>query len=167
MEEKGNSLELAESRHAIDLVPTWEAQWWWFAVGALVLVLLVLLVFLLMRKKPVVDLLKERREAYMEAKAALAGDKGGDARKTAIRVSLILRRYLARSMGEPALYETHEEFISRHEALNGLPEDVRGEVGACFAKLAAEKYAPEGQIAREPMGTLAEGAALLERMHGA
>lgn len=165
--EKTNSLELAETRDAIDLVPTWEPQLWWFIVAAAVVVIFVGGLLLLLRKKPKVDLLKEKREAYREAKLAFGEKESGDARENAIKVSIILRRYLARSMNEPALFETHEEFVARHDGLKDLPEDVRSETGALFSKLAAVKYAPDDIAQLEIAGAHAEGSALLERIHRA
>lgn len=165
MEGKVKSLELAESRDAIELVPTWEPQLWWFFAGAGVIAAIVLLLVLLLRRKTVIDAMKDKREAYLEARAAFGSQEPVDARETAIRVSMILRRYLARSMNEPALYQTHEEFISRHDGLKDLPEDLKSEVGAFFSKLAAKKYAPDDIAGVEAQGTVAEGAALLERIH--
>lgn len=167
MEEKANSLELAESRDAIGLVPTWEPQLWWFFAAAAVIAVAVVLLILLLRKKPKVDLLKEKREAYQEAKTAFGAKESGDARENAILVSMILRRYLAKSMKEPALFETHEEFVARHDGLKDLTEEVRSAVGAFFSKLAAVKYAPDDIAVGEAQGTHAEGAALLERIHRA
>ena len=167
MEKKGKSLELAESRDAIDLVPTWDPQLWWVLAAVAVIAALVLLVVFLLRRKPVVDASKEKREAYLEAKAALSGDEVTEPGESAIRVSMILRRYLARSMNEPALFETHEEFIARHDGLKDLPDALKSEVGDFFSKLAADKYAPDDHVSMEANTTHAEGAALLERIHSA
>ena len=167
MEKKGKSLELAEPRDAIDLVPTWDPQLWWVLAAVAVIAALVLLVAILLRRKPVVDASKEKREAYLEAKAALSGDEVTEPRESAIRVSMILRRYLARSMNEPALFETHEEFIARHDGLKDLPDALKSEVGDFFSKLAADKYAPDDHVSIEANTTYAEGAALLERIHSA
>ena len=41
MEKKGKSLELAESRDAIDLVPTWDPQLWWVLAAVAVIAALV------------------------------------------------------------------------------------------------------------------------------
>jgi hypothetical protein len=167
MEKKGKSLELAESRDAINLVPTWDPQLWWVFAAVAVIAAFVLLVAILLRRKPVVDASQEKREAYLEAKAALSGDEVTEPGESAIRVSMILRRYLARSMNEPALFETQEEFIARHDGLKDLPDDVRSAAGAFFSKLAADKYAPDDHVSIESNTTYAEGAALLERIHSA
>ncbi|QTN34129.1 hypothetical protein HZ994_17995 [Akkermansiaceae bacterium] len=166
MEETRNSFELVESRDAIELVPRWEAQAWWFFAGGGLILAVVLTVVVLRRKKSVADPHRERREAYREAKEDFREAQGGGVRDAAIRVSVILRRYLARSLGEPSLYETHEEFISRHDALNSLPGDVRDEAAQFFGRLAALKYAPVPPDA-EPAAIRDGGLELLERMHAA
>ena len=166
MEQNEYSLELVETRDAIDLVPSWELQTWWYFAAAAAVLAIVVLVLLLKRGKTVPDPYKEKREAYNEAKAEFTKPAGTDARTEAQRISVIIRRYLARSMGEPALFETHEEFVSRHEALSGLPEDVRESVGAFFANLAALKYAPTVPDA-DPTGIHIGGLELLERVHTA
>lgn len=167
MEEKAKSLELAESRDAIDLVPTWDPQLWWVFAAVAVIAAIVLLVVLLLRRKPVVDASKEKREAYLEAKAALSGDAVTEPRESAIRVSMILRRYLARSMNEPALFETHEEFIARHDGLKDLPDALKSEVGNFFSILAAAKYAPDDIVSVDANSSHTAGAAILERIHSA
>jgi hypothetical protein len=167
MEVKAESLELAESRDAIELVPAWEPQLWWFLVAAAIIMALVLLLLLLLRKKPKVDPLKAKREAYREAKVAFGEKESGDVRENAIQVSMILRRYLAKSMKEPALFETHEEFVARHDGLKDLPEEVRSDVGLFFSKLAAIKYAPDDIVGLEMRGVHGEGSELLERIHRA
>jgi hypothetical protein len=167
MEEKGNSFELVESRDAIDLVPRWEPQAWWFFAASAVVAVAILAFLLLRRKKPAVDLSKEKREAYFEAKSDLGKLGDVDLRDTTIRVSIILRRYLARSMNEPALFETHEEFIARHYGLKDLPDDMRSEVGGFFSKLAAFKYAPDDIGSGNAHEIHADGTALLERIHRA
>jgi len=165
MEDKENSFELVESRDAIDLMPRWEPQAWWYFAAAGIILALVLLVVFLKRKKTVADPHREKREAYNAAMAEFREGAGGGLRETAVRVSGILRRYLARSMQEPALFETHEEFVSRHDALKDLPEEVRQEVAVFFARLAEVKYAPE--TPHEGWQEIqAGGLELLERIHG-
>lgn len=166
MEETDNSFKLVESRDAINLVPRWEPQAWWYFAAAGAILSLVLLVLFLMRKKVVTDPGRDKREAYAAAKAAFGKGAAADAREAAVTVSEILRRYLAGSLREPALFETHEEFISRHDALKDLPEDIRGSVAAFFAQLAGLKYAPVAQHA-DPAAIHAGGLQLLERIHSA
>lgn len=166
MEGNANSFELVESRDAIDLVPRWEPQAWWFFTTAGLVISLILLVVVLKRKKSASDPHRERREAYNEAKKDFQKLEDGGVRDAAIRVSVIIRRYLAKSMGESALFETHEEFISRHDALKDLPEDVRKAVADFFNRLAALKYAPVSPD-ELPAGIYGDGLKLLERIHAA
>jgi len=163
MEEKENAFELVESRDALDLVPTWEVQAWWFLAAGLALLILALVLFFLRRKKVFLDPHKEKREAFAAAKERLETMEQVGSRETATAVSLALRGYLARSMNEPALYETHEEFIGRHEGLKDLPEDIRLETGAFFNHLASMKYAPEDMPTEGNVRE--EGLALLERIY--
>ena len=165
MEEKENAFELVESRDALELVPTWEVQAWWFLAAGSALLVLALLIFLRRRAKVSPDPHKEKREAYAAAKAELAAIAESGSREMATAVSIALRKYLARSLNEPALFETHEEFIGRHEVLKDLPEDVRAETEAFFGKLAGMKYAPEDMPVD---GSRPEdGLAVLERIHKA
>jgi hypothetical protein len=165
MEENQNSLELVESRSALELVPAWEPQAWWFFAAVALVILLLLLVHLFRSRKKVEDPDREKREAYKEAKADFHGHVAGNFREAAAWVSMVLRRYLARSMGEPALFETHEEFVSRHDGLKDLPDDVRREVGDFFTILAALKYAPEEGAPVTAEEITAGGTDLLERIH--
>ncbi len=167
MDEAKDSLELIDTPKDIELVPTWQVEAWWFFVAAGLIVLVVAFILFLKRKRPTHDPLREKREAYSEAEAALsvAGERGS--RETAIEVSLILRRYLARSLNEPALFETHEEFIARHDGLASLPEDVRNATGEFFERLAALKYAPEEASAEASSALVTDGKVLLERIYQA
>lgn len=165
MEETSKNLELVESREAIELVPTWEPQFWWIFAAMMVVFTVGFFVVLFLRKKPVFNASKEKSEAYLEAKVAFSECDELGPRESAIRVSMILRRYLARSMNEPALYETHEEFIARHDSLKDLPNDLKCGVAALFSKLAALKYAPDDIVNVEAQSTYAEGGSLLERIH--
>ena len=165
MEDKENTFELVESQDALKLVPAWELQAWWFLAAGGVILALALLIIFLKRKKVSHDPHKAKREAYIAAKAELESIPESGSRETATAVSLALRGYLALSMNEPALYETHEEFIGRHEGLKDLPEEIRSETEAFFGKLAAMKYAPEDMPVD---GNIREGGLnMLERIHQA
>jgi len=86
---------------------------------------------------------KLRRLAYESALRALNQAQAESGREAATVSSLVLRRYLATVSGDPALFETHEEFISRHDALTSLPEEARQAAVAGFDRLASLKYAKE------------------------
>jgi hypothetical protein len=60
----------------------------------------------------------------------------------ATSVSLILRKYLSSVFSNPSLFETHEEFISRHDALTGIKSSSRQMLSSHFDNLVKLKYAP-------------------------
>ena len=157
------NFELVEGNEAIRMVPALEPHLWWFFSGV-ILIFGILGCFLLIRKKRVVhDPSRLRHEAYEQARAALAQVSAEDL-ESAIEVSFILRRYLSLSFEEPALFETHEELISRHDALSAFPDNLRREIGDFFAKLASCKYTL-GDTSENFAEITVEGTALLERMH--
>lgn len=167
MAEDENSFELIESGDAMELLPQREIPVWWVGGGIVVLLVLVSLFLSLRGRGRVVDPLLVEREAYRRAKEGLGGLGTEGVRETAVIVSQVLRRYLADALGEPALFETHEEFVSRHDGLKDLPEEVRFETGEFFSQLAEVKYAAEVPVGCDSAKMVEGGLRLLERMHGA
>lgn len=167
MAESNTKYELAESHEAIDLVPTWELEWWWIALPVAALVMVGLLGYFLLRKTRTEDPNKNKREAFQQALSELAQLDASLGKENVIMVSLAMRKYLAKSMNEPALYETHEEFIGRHDAIKDLDENLKSEISAYFTQLAAIKYGPgEGEDIH--VDVLKQSAInLLERIHSA
>ncbi len=62
--------------------------------------------------------------------------------EVATRTSLILRHYLALSLEDPALYETHEEFLLRSDSLQNIPRGARERLAPLLSELASAKYGP-------------------------
>lgn len=62
-------------------------------------------------------------------------------RPCSLKLSLLLRGYLAGSAQDTALYETQEEFTQRMDALAGVPDTVRPETRTLLDELASYKYA--------------------------
>ncbi len=164
MREDGNRLVLQESTAPVELLPAFGLWPWWLAVSILALATIAVLVFLKTRKPATVEIGKIRETAFREALAALETTTAEDARGAAVLSSLALRKYLSVAASDPALYETHEEFISRRDALQPLTAAARAAADAGFSRLAALKYAPEipGTPAAE---VTAESRALLETLH--
>jgi hypothetical protein len=107
-----------------------------------------------------------RNLAYSEASGGLARIAATQARDAAVQASLILRKYLSLAVNDPALFETHEEFIARHDALSALTDSARNACESGFASLAALKYAPQiPDLA--PAAVVSEARALLETLHHA
>ena len=146
-----------------------------WAAAALTILLLALLAWFATRPKTKApNLAAERRAARDRAAAGLQALAQAapppDARQAAVRASLELRRYLAVASGDPALFETHEEFITRQDSLACLDEAARAACSTGFARLAKLKYAPlETSAAGETLPTptlLAEDClSLLDTLH--
>ncbi|WP_193213091.1 DUF4381 family protein [Luteolibacter marinus] len=139
--------------------------WAWIAIAlvALGLVGLVIVLARKQRKSPAENARAAVEEAYRQACSELNSTPSGSIQEIATRVSVILRRYLATAAKDPALFETHEEFIARHAALSGYPEDLRATTAEGFSHLARLKY---GRDATGSPDVLLTGARqLLDRLH--
>ena len=167
MADSKTKFELADSHEAMDLVPNWELEWWHIVLSASILILAIFLGYLFLRKSKIQYPNQSKLLAYQDALSGLEKLDASIGKENVIIVSLVLRQYLAKAMNEPALYETHEEFIGRHDAIKGLSEDLKLEITNYFSKLAAIKYGPdEGAVA--DVDTLKQGAIkFLERIHSA
>ena len=64
-------------------------------------------------------------------------------RECALRLSMVLRSYLAGQTQDPALYETHEEFSQRMDSLVHVPQNCQCETRDLLEHLAEFKYAGE------------------------
>lgn len=151
------ALELRDTLPAGPLLmePGW--PWWVWVLGAIATVgLLVIPIWLVFCDKPRKEALltKQGDNAYQEALAGLASIEQDPDHDPATLASAILRRYLTIISRDPTLFETHEEFLSRHSALEHYPEDLRKHISEAFTQLAGLKYdkdrtAPVEAISRE------------------
>ncbi|MEY3898337.1 MAG: hypothetical protein RLZZ214_3858 [Verrucomicrobiota bacterium] len=164
MNEKAGKFELMEPPSPEALVPDSWFEPWMLAVA--VIVVLAVLAFLLLRKKKAIpfDPQAAREAAHTEAAGALAQIDSTHARDAAVQASLILRKYLSLAAGDPALFETHEETLSRHEAFNGFSDEARHAAGSGFSRLAALKYSPAPPDVA-PSTVITESNSLLEILH--
>jgi hypothetical protein len=140
-------------------LPTWA----WLAIAGAALALVALTVFLRRDKRAAADPALAREQAYRAAVTELEAPPAGGMQEAATRVSIALRRYLAAVAGDPALFETHEEFVARHEALARYPEDLRKTTAEGFSHLARLKYGREAS--GDPATLLAAARQLLDRLH--
>lgn len=164
MNEKSGSFELLEPASPESLIPDTPIEPWMIGAGVLVLVLLIVALVALKSRKPVVSSASVRDAAHREAVSELETIAATDARGAAVQSSMILRKYLVAAANDPALYETHEETISRHEAFKGFSEEARLTTQGGFTRLAALKYAPEiPDVATS--NVIGESRALLETLH--
>jgi len=145
---------------------------WWLPhilIGATILVALILAAVLLVRMKNrprPVDPAKMREQARLKAVATLESARGTAAtpREAAVLASLALRDYLACAADDPALFETHEEFIARRDSLASLHEKARDAAAAGFSHLASLKYAAEPPASTAPE-VIESARALLHELH--
>lgn len=139
--------------------------WAWGLIGLLAVAAIAGLIALILRRKPkgFVNPEAVRQEAYRRAMAELEGGAGQSIQEAATKVSIALRRYLAVVSGDPALFETHEEFVARHESLASYPEDLRASTAEGFSHLARLKYGPEAS--GDPVALYTAARQLLERLH--
>jgi len=145
---------------------------WWLPhilIASTILLALILIAVLLIRAKNrprPVDLSKVREEARLKAVATLESARSSTAtpRDAAVLASLALRDYLARAADDPALFETHEEFIGRHDSLAALHEQARDTAAAGFSHLASLKYAAEPPASTAPE-VIESARTLLDELH--
>lgn len=163
MSETNNGFKLLEPAPPVSLLPD-SGLWPWFLAGGILLVIGIAIMIFVRTRKQTMDPHAARKAAFAEASTALQNSAPENARDAAIQSSLILRKYLAVAAADPALYETHEEFISRHDSLSALSPAARAAAESGFTALAALKYAPEIPDAA-PAAVVADSRALLETLN--
>jgi len=164
MDDETTGLKLLEPEAPEALVPETLLQPW--MIGVLIVILGIWIGIWLSRKgraaRPDPSLI--RNAAYREAVASLDAIRTDDSRDAAVQSSLVLRKYLAQAVADPALYETHEEFLARHESLADLTETAKLAASEGFSRLAAIKYAPESP-SQASSETVTESRSLLDTIH--
>lgn len=164
---ESDSLQLRELIPAEPFIQSPGWPWWAWVAIALVVIGLVLLVRLLVKKNeaqspPDLRLISDQAFQLAMEKIDLAG-KQSAIQSAATTCSEAIRRYLATVTSDPSLYETHEEFLGRHESLNGFPVEARNAASTGFDRLAQLKYA------KAPTGDASsiadEGRSLLKQLH--
>lgn len=87
-------------------------------------------------------------------------------RECSLRVSMILRTYLAGQTHDPALFETHEEFSRRMDSLAAVPAACREQTRELLESLAEYKYAGgEKQDPLQVNAMVTQARDLLHRIH--
>ena len=164
MEEQPTSLELSDIPNIRQLIPSPALSWWvWAALATVCIVLAVTLVIALKSRKSKPAML--RQIAFLEAMASLEKARLITAPVAlATAESLAIRRYLASSIADPSLFETHEEFLSRHQALATLPEITRQKIAREYDHLARMKYAPM-ETQQDISELVTQMIQLLEHLH--
>ena len=161
--EDSDFYQLRDAIPADPFLPGPEIPWWiWILVALAAIGVAALLIGILRRPKhrPLVDLSAARRKALAALEAI---DPSNRAAEVATEISLLLRRFLADTLGDPALFETHEEFLSRQATLDGLPDDQRQQTRNHFATLARLKYGPDTET--DTSSLLTEARNLLQNLN--
>jgi hypothetical protein len=162
MEENAPSLELYDIPEVQDLIPRFWIPWWAWLVAVLLCLAMYAIVRAIRRHqgRP-----QNEDEAYQRALRSLEEAKSiTHIVALATAISLIMRRYLSLALADPSLFETHEEFLSRHQALAAVPDDLRRSLTDFFSTLCRYKYAPSGS---EVDGSLLvpQASSLLQQLH--
>lgn len=139
-----HSFELMEPKHPEALVPASQMEpWVWPVALGLVLILLAVWFIFFRKSGAGQDLHALRKQAYQTAASAFESLHPSYARDAAVQCSLILRRFLSIAAADPALFETHEEFVSRQDSLDRLTPEARVACASGFTRLASLKYAAD------------------------
>jgi hypothetical protein len=143
MSEETLNFSLREPVSPEALVPDSRLEPWMIFVTIATILIITLAVFAIRRRQQTArsQPAAARDAAYALACAALEKTAPLGARDSAVQSSLALRTYLASAAADPALFETHEEFIGRHDSLKALTENVRQAAENGFNRLATLKYA--------------------------
>lgn len=109
----------------------------WFFIASLVIAGIFLLIWRLRRKHAPAPL---TQEVIALKKLEELEQQLPPLRECSLRLSLILRSYLTGETQDPALFETHEEFSHRLDALSKVPEDFQYDTRFLLEGLADLKY---------------------------
>ncbi len=167
MEGAPHNFQLLEPPSPEALVPDSRLEAWMVVVVVAGLLVLALVAFFILSRKnhtPVNPAIA-RNAARAEAAAALeAVSTAASARDAAVQCSWIIRKYLSIAAGDPALFETHEEYLSRHEALRNFTPEARSAAEKGFSRLVRLKYASSRPDV-ETAAVVSESRSLLETLH--
>lgn len=161
-----DALQLRELVPVDSLVvePGW--PWWLWALIAITVTLIVVVIVLITRDKTALSAARkpvDHSAAYRRAVDEIEESSKLPAQEGATRISGAIRLYLATVCGDPSLFETHEEFLSRHQALQSFPEETRERVSTLLCQLASMKYdQPRNEVA-PTMGQ--QSRAVIDQLH--
>ncbi len=137
------------------------------SLAGLLLLLLMLAALYLTRKKSKEAPAPSAQEIAMAALQALAEDSKrlSSRPQLSIALSLILREYITHETQDPALFETHQEFSQRFDALSHLAIKSKRATHLLLEKLADYKYAGEYALSlEESHQAIEETRALITRI---
>lgn len=137
--------------------------WAGIGIASFALITLLILAFRSRRSSPPGTTAYSPEHYLRIAREALEKTPLHPIQAAATHVSLSLRHYLAAVSKDPALFETHEEFVARHEALKNYSVENRELTQTLFHRLARLKYGsnPVG----DPQSLVSDARNLLEQLH--
>lgn len=114
----------------------------WLLWGSIVGVIIVagILVYLLLKKRKHTHPAPTAEEIALQRLEALKTQQP-NLRTCSLELSMILREYLTGKTEDPALFETHEEFSRRLDALSAIPRECQYATRMLLEKFAELKYA--------------------------
>ena len=125
-------------------LPAMEISWWGWVILGMLCALIPCILFRYLSSRPDPDSVDG--SSYSDSRAALEQVlphlEELSLAEVSANVSLILRNYLTRTFKDQALYETHEEFVLRSDALQDLPHGARARILPLLSTLANAKYTP-------------------------
>ncbi|TAG09564.1 MAG: hypothetical protein EAZ42_06350 [Verrucomicrobia bacterium] len=133
-------------------------------IAVLILAIAIAAILFWKNRKRAIDPHAEQKRAFKQASEALNRLTEMDTRASALSASHILREYLEQSERDSALFETHEEFSLRADALGHLGEQTRTHLYNYFAKLSRCKYASD-LPPMQPSAIIHEGIELLNSLN--
>ena len=166
MEPSEEDIRFVETSPTEGLMPT-PIIWEYWAIGGFVLLVLLLAAWFMIRAffKPKLSSPEDlKKKAHRDALAALSACPKQELIPAATECSLVLRRYLAAVTSDPALYETHDEWIARHDALETFEAQLKQQIHHLFEQLARWKYAPSDE-GDEPAQVISRSRDLLESIN--
>ncbi len=141
---------------------------WIWIVGAVLLLLLILLAvyfWLRTRHHPTIDAPKPELIALLRLDALAQSEPWANSAALSIELSLILREYITGETDDPALYETHQEFHQRLDALTRIPKNCQEATYQLLDDLAKKKYAgPQSQSREAAEDMLRQTRELIQRI---
>ena len=150
------------NEHILDAIPTLEEEisptelmvqsvsgpvLWGLCIVLVLLVALVVWLVMRHRKRGTALPVLTPRQLAERALDVLA-EQLPPLREGSLRLSMILRTFLTGQTQDPALFETHEEFSRRMDALSTVPRSCQYATRDLLERLAEQKYA--GNSEHEP-----------------
>lgn len=166
----------ATAPHILDSIPELEqdisaasfhaAAYGWIVALAIALLILLIIALLILRRlrRRIPQLPPSAEEVALQALDHLE-DSTLSPKDFSLQLSMILREFLTGETQDPALFETHEEFSRRVDALAAIPADCRNDVMCLLDDLARLKYAAAVERTSMPLRPMIDHArALVSRI---